>query len=250
MIVDRPRLVPLYPALAQRTLAFQFTRDGEQSPDLKVALLLTRGLVLQAVFSGVNEASGTFLASAVDNSWILLAVDMADPPRSVSRWLQVTEDITVAIDLNDGSGGGGGAPATLAARVKVAGQLAERTVVAVEQQPGGAWRIAGSGSTDAQGELDMELRVTPSSLLYAMAVDDWGIPFQPDLVVAAGKVIRPSQYLGWLYRVTQAGQLPATEPEWWAAEGDNAPRPLGTARAVAVRYYQPIGHGPLTPEVI
>lgn len=251
MVVERPRVVSLATSLALRTIGLQFTRDGEQTASTKIGLLLTQDLQLQAVFAGSHLASNLFLASAVDKDWLLQVIDFAEPPLSVARYLRVNQDLTLAIDINDGSGGGGGgSPATIAARVKVDGQFAERTVVAVEQQSDGAWRVAGSGRTDALGELGLELRVTPSGMLYALGLDDWGIPFQPDLVVAEGAVIRPAQFLGWLYRITQAGQLPATEPEWWVAEGDNASRPLGTARAVAVRYYQPIGHGPLTPEVI
>ena len=251
MIVERPRVASLATSLALRSIGLQFTRDGEQTASPKIGLLLTRDLQLQAVFVGSHLASNLFLASAVDKDWLLQVVDFAEPPLSVARYLRVNQDMSLAIDINDGSGGGaGGTPATLDAIVKVGGLLAERTVVAVEQQSDGVWRVAGSGRTDAQGELGLELRVTPSGQLYALGLDDWGIPYQADLIVAEGVVIRPSQFLGWLYRVTQAGQLPATEPEWWAAEGDNASRPLGTARAVAVRYYQPIGHGPLTPEVI
>jgi len=48
----------------------------------------------------------------------------------------------------------------------------------------------------------------------------------------------------------RAGTLPATEPEWWPIDGDNTPRDLGTARAVAVRYYRPLAHGPVPVEMI
>lgn len=250
MFVERPRVANLATSLALRAISLQLTRDGEQTLSSKVGLLLSLDLQLQAVFGGSHVVNNVFLASAVDRDWLLQVIDLTEPPQAVARYLRVTQDLTLAIDINDGSGGGaGGMPATLAALVKVDSLLAERDVVAVEQQPDGAWRVAGSGRTDAQGELAIELRVTPSSLLYALALDNWGIPYQADLPVAVGTVVRPSQFVGWLYRVTEAGLLPGIEPEWWAADGDNASRPLGTARAVAVRYYQPVGHGPLLAEL-
>lgn len=253
MVVISPVVIPFNQGLALRQITIQMTRDGEQTPDQKILRIMLPGdLTLLAAFSPANGYSSTqkFLASAVDGERLLLAQDKVTPKRTASRITVLSEDVTISLDLNDGSGGGaGGTPATLAALVKVDSLLAERDVVAVEQQPDGAWRVAGSGRTDAQGELAIELRVTPSSLLYALALDNWGIPYQADLPVAVGTVVRPSQFVGWLYRVTEAGLLPGIEPEWWAADGDNASRPLGTARAVAVRYYQPVGHGPLLAEL-
>lgn len=251
MIVLPSIVIPLSPALALRTLTISFTRDGEQTDSPKVALMMTRELLLQAVFSGSVSGSSTFLASAVDTDWLLVVVDMAEPRRSASRYLRITENITVAVDLNDGTGSGAvGSPASLGASVRVAGLDVERTVVAVEQQSDGAWRVAGSGRTDAQGDAMLDLRVTPSSLMYALALDDWGTPFQIDQMVTVGMTIRPSVFAGWLYRITEAGQLPSVEPPWWPIDGDNAPRELGTARAVAVRYYRPLAHGPVPVEVI
>ena len=159
----------------------------------------------------------------------------------------ISEDVTLTIDLNDGTGGGAaGQPATLAARVRVDGLEAAREVLAVERQTDGAWRVAGN-LRSADGALD--LRVTGGEV-YALAIDDYGTVFQPNLAVAVGDTIRPSVYAGWLYRITEAGVLPASEPAWWPIDGDNAPRPLGSARAVAVRYYRPLAHGPVPVEMI
>ena len=85
---------------------------------------------------------------------------------------------------------------------------------------------------------------------FVIGVDDFGSEFAPGLAVEPGYRVRPTQFAGWLYQVTEAGTLPASEPVWWPAEGDNAPRQLGTARAVAVRYYQPLAHGPVPVEVL
>lgn len=200
-----------------------------------------------AIFNTAYQSTQIFLASAIDGERLLLATDGAIPKRAAGRYPTISEDVTIAIDLNDGTGGGAaGQPATLAARVRVDGLEAAREVLAVERQTDGAWRVAGN-LRSADGALD--LRVTGGEV-YALAIDDYGTVFQPNLAVAVGDTIRPSVYAGWLYRITEAGVLPASEPAWWPIDGDNAPRPLGSARAVAVRYYRPLAHGPVPVEMI
>ena len=240
-------LIPLPQTAARRTLTVQLTRDGEQTPERKFALLMDANLAVLAVFGTSYQASQTFLASAVDGARLVMAIDNTAPKRAAARYPTISEDTTLSIDLNDGTGGGAaGQPATLSARVRVDGVDAVREVLAVERQTDGAWRIAGNLRT-AEGDLD--LRVTGGEV-YALAIDDYGYVYQPNLAVAVGDTIRPTVYAGWLYRITEAGTLPATEPEWWPIDGDNAPRLLGTARAVAVRYYRPLAHGPVPVEMI
>lgn len=248
MIVMTPEVVPLANNLALRRITLQVTRDGEQTTSEKVALLLQpNSLVMQAAFIARNGYSDSqlFLASAVDGVHLLLVTDEVAPKRAAARYPSISADVTLSVDLNDGTGGSAGQPATLAARVRVDGVDAAREVLAVERQTDGAWRIAGSLRT-AEGDLD--LRVTGGEV-YALAIDDYGYVYQPNLAVAVGDTIRPTLYAGWLYRITEAGTLPATEPEWWPIDGDNAPRQLGTARAVAVRYYRPLAHGPVPVEM-
>ncbi|WP_339079617.1 hypothetical protein [Pseudomonas sp. TMP9] len=181
--------------------------------------------------------------------WFLIGLDDAPPPRVRAAYLTLTESGTYTFNITSGEGGGTpGTPAVVQARVRVDGLLASREVVLVEKPSDGQWRMAGYGPTpDGEGTIDV--RVTDGSL-YALGVDDWGTAFTADLAVTAGQTIRPSQYSGWLYRITEPGTLPATEPQWWAAEGDNVPRLLGTARAIAVRYYQPLAHGPVPVEIL
>lgn len=249
MIVVDPVVILFDLGLALRRVTVQLTRDGEQTASEKIALLLQPGtLVLIAVFvarDGYGD-SQLFLASAVDGAHLVLATDEVVPKRAAARYPVISGDLTLNIDLNDGAGGGGGAPATVEALVRVEGLAAAREVIALERQADGAWRVAGNLYT-AAGTLD--LRVTGGDV-YAVAIDDYGSPYQANLIVADGKVIRPTQFVGWLYRITEAGTLPATEPVWWPAEGDNASRLLGTARAIAVRYYQPLAHGPLPVELL
>ncbi|KSW22760.1 MULTISPECIES: hypothetical protein [unclassified Pseudomonas] len=232
---------------ARRTITLALTRDGEQTSSVKVGLLLDIGLSLLAVFATAHQQSQTFLASAIDGSRLLLAVDQQAPARAAARYPSISEDVTLDIDLNDGSGSGGGAPADLAATVRVDGLPADRDVVAFERGVGGEWRVAGYGAT-VDGELDMDLRVAGPGQVYVMAMDSWGTVFQPLLGVAEGDLIRPTVFMGWIYRITQAGQLPAVEPTWWD-DSLLGPQPLGTARAEVHRYYPPQGRGPIPVEL-
>lgn len=227
-----------------RTLTVRMTREGVQTAAPKIGLLLGDALQVMAVFYTSYEATQTFLASAIDGSRMIICIDNEAPKRSAFRFPTITEDRVFTLDLNDGTGGAAGQPALLGARAFVEGVGAARDIVALERRDDGVWRVAGSLRT-SDGTVD--LRVSGGDV-YAMAIDDFGLQFQPSLPVTPGQRIRPTTYAGWLYQITEAGTLPATEPTWWPAEGENAPRQLGTARAVAVRYYRPLAHGPITVE--
>lgn len=132
----------------------------------------------------------------------------------------------------------------LPAQVRVDSLPAARQIVAVERQTDGTWRIAGSGASDESGLAELLIQAQYQSDIYALAIDEWGSKWAANMVVAVGDLVRPSSFVGWLYRVTQAGTLPVSEPDWWnsAALG---PQPVGTATLEAVRYYRPLAHGPL-----
>ncbi|WP_296276560.1 hypothetical protein [Pseudomonas sp. UBA7530] len=155
---------------------------------------------------------------------------------------------TYTYNITSGDGGQAGDPAQAEARVRVERMPASREVVLVERPFDGEWRIAGYGPTPG-GSGEIDLRVVGGDV-YALAVDDYGVQFVADLAVQVGQRIRPTQYTGWVYEITQAGQLPSVEPAWWAAVGENPSQPLGTARAVAHRYFQPIALGPGPVEVV
>ena len=130
----------------------------------------------------------------------------------------------------------------LQAQVRVESLPASRQIVAVERQLDGTWRVCGYGQSGGDGFADLTIRGLPSSTIYALAVDDWGASWTANQQVVVGDVVRPSNFIGWLYRVTQA--LPATEPAWWNS-ASLGPQPVGTAALRAERYYQPLAHGPL-----
>jgi len=251
MIVEAKPMLLLASGIALRTITANFTRDGEQTGNLKYAQLLSPSLEMFVVLAAIDgkTASSTVVASAVDGGdWLLLARDPAAPRRAAARYPIISGDTTLAIDFSEGSSGGG-LPALLTARVRVDDVPAQREVIAMEQQTDGEWRIAGRARTEADGEVDLDLRVTGAGRVYAVCPDDFGTLFQPSLPVLVGDTIRPTLFQGWLYKVTQAGQLPAIEPAWWD-ETQAGPQPLGTARAEVIRYYQPQAHGPLPVEML
>jgi len=105
--------------------------------------------------------------------------------------------------------------------------------------------VCGQAVSNAEGIATLPITGLPTSRIYAIAIDEWGKPFAPGMTVAYGDVIRPTQFLGWMYQVTSPGVLPGTEPEWWNSMA-GVPQPVGTAMMQAVRHYQPIAHGPVS----
>jgi hypothetical protein len=135
----------------------------------------------------------------------------------------------------------------LFATVRVQDLPASREVVAVERQENGTWRVCGSAIANTDGIAELGIEGSKTSRVYAFAIDHWGEPFTPNRTVAYGDIIRPSVFLGWLYRVTAPGALPGEEPVWWNST-PCMPRPVGSAMAQAEMYFQPIAHGPVDIE--
>lgn len=253
-----PVVVPRAP-VPKAEIRFVLRRDGELSSG-KRTLRLYRGwdTVAQCCMAFEDEGGGTGLATQVftvplasllaQAEWVAVGVDDNPPRKTRAIYLAISAGGTYPFNITQGEGGAGGDPATVAAAVRVDRLPASREVLVVEKPTdGGQWRVAGYGTTVA-GEVAVELKVVGGDC-YAMAMDDFGLPFSAGLAVSVGQRIRPSAFSGWLYEITEAGDLPVVEPEWWPIEGDNASRALGTARAVAVRYYQPLAHGPIAIEV-
>lgn len=135
----------------------------------------------------------------------------------------------------------------LFATVRVQDLPASREVVAVERQENGTWRVCGSAIANTDGIAELGIEGSKTSRVYAFAIDHWGELFTPNRTVAYGDIIRPSVFLGWLYRVTAPGVLPGEEPVWWNST-PGMPRPVGSAMAQAEMYFQPIAHGPVDIE--
>lgn len=253
MIIVEAYLLPSPGFIAPplRRISVSATRDGEETPNYKEAVLWAsiyerRPLLFFALRNGVSRVA-TAVASAVDGGRAIMLYDFEIQPFAAVRTPAIGADVSFSIDLNDGTGGGGpsGSSATTEAVVRVDSVPASREIVAIEKTTTGEWRMAGNQLVSVD---ELEVRVT-GGLVYAVALDDYGEPFQAGLQALVGQRVRPTQMRGWLYEITEPGTLPAIEPDWWPIDGDNASRPLGTARAIAVRYYRPLAHGPITVEM-
>ena len=84
--------------------------------------------------------------------------------------------------------------------------------------------------------------------VMVLAMDDFGQAWQPDTTYAAGDVIRPPTFQGYVYHCTQAGTTDSTEPTWWF--DIESSQPIGTALFEAKPYSRPLAHGPITPEIV
>lgn len=251
--------IPATPTPTQ-TLQFRVLRDGQFTPTKKVIRVM-RSLAIGQYERSPDMAFETTLVSEYtgemviaqqalldEGTWAVIAMDDdGDPPLATATYMSLSAGGLFTLNISSGGGTEVTDPAQVNAMAKVDGQAAVREVVLIQRMPDGEWRVAGSGPTSKTDAVAIALKVTAGDV-YAMGLDDFGVQFAPALAVTVGLRIRPTTFAGWLYEVTEAGMLPETEPPWWPAEGDNAPRQLGTARAVAVRYYRPLAHGPIPVE--
>lgn len=248
--------VPGYIAPPTVLLRFRLLRDGEPTADRKRLRIFRDwdsvgqlALVFEAELGEFTRAQPVDLATLLaQGAWLVTGIDPTEPRRTRAVYMAFSAGGTYTYNITSGDGGQAGDPAQASARVRVERVPASREVVMLERPVDGEWRLAGYGPTPG-GSGEVDLRVVGGDV-YAVAVDDYGVAFVADLAVQVGQRIRPTQYSGWVYEITEAGQLPSAEPEWWAAVGDNPSQPIGTARAVARRYFQPIAHGPVPVEVI
>ena len=80
-----------------------------------------------------------------------------------------------------------------------------------------------------------------------IAFQNGGHKFKPNHQYVKGDIVRPTFFDGWVYEVIEPGTS-TTEPVWWVdAHGDNIGN-IGTAKAKAVIYHQPLVHGPIAKE--
>lgn len=243
---------PNFTTPALRTLTVNATVDGKQTGEYKEVVIwdsvYKRNPLLYLPLRDGKTRTETVVASALDGRKAIMLYDFKSQPYAAVRAANITADLVLNIDLNDGTGGGGppGDQATTDAVVRVNKQPASREIVAIERTSTGQWRLAGNKILQA-GVL--EVQVTGGQV-FAVGLDDYGVAFQSGLSIELGQTVRPSNFQGWLYRCTEVGILPVVEPDWWVEEGENPPRLVGTARLQAVRYYQPIAHGPIHYELI
>lgn len=249
--------VPSYFVPPKINVQVRLLRDGEVTVPPKVVrvyrdwdTLSKLDLSFHAEDGELSRVLSLDLATMLNQGdWLVMGRDVSPPKRLRASYLTIDHTGVYTFNITSGDGGGQqGDPAQVSARVRVERVPSSREVVMLERPVDGEWRLAGYGPTPG-GSGEIDLRVVGGDV-FAVAVDDYGVAFVADLTVQVGQRIRPTQYSGWVYEITEAGQLPSAEPEWWAAVGDNPSQPIGTARAVARRYFQPIAHGPVPVEVI
>lgn len=243
----------LRPKLIFVPISVEVRREGKPSD---------RWLVTMQV-PGTSQALANFYNGGPNPQYLSRAViyrevmaqayEYTAPRLGMTRWPTLSETANHLL-FNLTENDGGNQVPTVDARLKAAATVdsvwASRETVIVERMDDGQWRVAGYGRTPDDGLGDIDLKVTTSGTVYAIALDDFGVTFVPGLAVAVGDRVRPAAFGGWVYEVTEPGELPAAEPEWWPAVGENPSRSLGTARAIAVRYFRPLAHGPVPVERI
>lgn len=117
--------------------------------------------------------------------------------------------------------------------------------VAVFERRGDAYVAMGRALSNAVGEFRVETQVYGGGDVFAFAADFPGVIWSPGIELNLGNRLRPTTNNGYVYEIVEAGVSGATEPAWWADQGDGTEGYIGTARAKARPYYQPVGHGPL-----
>lgn len=234
-------------------VSVEVKREGELSADYMVTIADSATGEPLAIFTKDSSNPQWFARNTVYREVLAQAYEYSEPRLGMSRWPTLSETAKhLLFNLTD-SDGGNQVPtvdARLATIATLEGAWASRETVIVERMDDGQWRVAGYGRTSEEGLTSLDLKVTTSGTIYAVGLDDFGVTFVPALEVAVGDRVRPTTFTGWIYEVTEPGTLPAAEPEWWPAIGENPSRPLGTARAVAVRYFRPLAHGPVPVERI
>lgn len=234
-------------------VAISVRREGLPSDNYLATLADPATGAMLAVFAPNNPITQYFTRTTIYREVLAQAYEYTEPRLGMSRWPTIGESAdTLLFNITEGSGDN--QVSTVDARVAVIAAVdslpAVREVALVEKMDDGQWRVAGYGYSEAGVFKSLDLKVTTSGTLYAIGMDDYGKQFAPGVELAVGERVRPTQYTGWLYEVTQAGQLPSVEPDWWPASDVNPARLVGTVWLKAVRYYQPVAHGPVPVEFV
>lgn len=168
--------------------------------------------------------------------------------------------VTQTILLDNSAGGGGpvvtGDPAYLDGVVEeihpmtgARQALANCEVVAFERR-GSAYVAMGNTFSDGVGGFRLETDIYGGGDVFAFAADFPGGIFQPGASLNVGDRIRPALANGYVYEIVQPGNAGTSEPVWWPDQGGGTEGVIGSARARARPYYQPVGHGPLKMTLI
>lgn len=146
---------------------------------------------------------------------------------------------------------------TVSGIVQINGQPASRIVRAfsydavhheVDGTPVLAARTLGETKSDPEtGAYNIDLLGSYSGEVFVVAFDDYGREFAPNLPLAIGDRVHPTQPNGYVYECDAPGALPEEEPVWSTDTGTS--QLIGTASVRPFPFYRPVVHGPIKPEV-
>ncbi len=155
----------------------------------------------------------------------------------------ILQDGVVNIDFkSQGEAGGTGELKTFSGSLTQDGQPVSRSVYALAIG-GDVPRLLASAVSDDIGNYSLEWNGYTGQILVT-ATDDYGVPFEAELLCSIGTRIHPSFPNGYVYETAGAGTLGLTEPNWPAIEGESVTS--GQVQLVAKPFYRPKSAGPFT----
>lgn len=135
-----------------------------------------------------------------------------------------------------------GIHARIAGSVQIDGDGAARDVIVISDSSAGR-QVLASGRSDGSGAFDIDFNGYAGPVI-AIALDKYGVNFEPLKLYNQGDVVHPSTPNGYVFDVTAAGTSGATEPEWSTTGSTQS----GSVTFNARPFYRPIASGPLLPE--
>lgn len=117
--------------------------------------------------------------------------------------------------------------------------------VLVISNDAGSRSVVGEGQSGADGALDITYTSATASVI-ALALDDYGVAWQPETAYAVGAVLHPATPNGYVYAVTVAGTTAAQAPEWPTSGSVTN----GSVTLEARPYYRPVASGPLEGQLV
>ncbi|MAT91375.1 MAG: hypothetical protein CME59_02115 [Halioglobus sp.] len=123
-----------------------------------------------------------------------------------------------------------------------------RRLVAVSYDPSTAGEVVGETMSGPDGTFTLDIPDMQDPVIV-VALDDYGVVWQPDTDYSIGDRIRPPapNDEGYVYVCLVAGNSGAVEPSWWIADGGDDTGAVGTATFQAVESWRPVAHAPMTP---
>jgi hypothetical protein len=149
-----------------------------------------------------------------------------------------------AVDENDSDSGGSGDDYHVAGIVQVNGVVAQRELIIISDASS-VREIVGAGESAGDGTFDLTYSGW-SGPVIVVALDKYGLAFQPSTLLNAGSTVHPSEPNGYVYEVTEAGETGETEPVWSVSSNVIS----GSVTFAPRAYYRPVASGPLQGELV